>query len=327
MRKIIRFSPHFQPEKVLILHSFKERVLQEETTYEASFWSAVSGKISDYVQFTKFRLAALVVFSSGIGYLIAANSFEWGRFLWFLLGGFLVTASSDGFNQIFERDLDKLMARTANRPLPQNRMGLTEAYIAATVMGIAGISILWFKMNPLCGMFSGISLILYALVYTPMKQKSPWAVFVGAFPGAMPPLLGYIAAGNGDSVGFYGWMLFAIQFIWQFPHFWAIAWVADEDYKKAGFRLLPSAGGRDKTSAFQVMIYTFFLVPLGMMPAFFGMIGNISGIVIIICGMAFSYQAYKLYKFCTVETAKRLMFGSFLYLPVVQLAILFGKLH
>lgn len=301
-------------------------MLQEET-YEATTRSAISGKISDYVQFTKFRLASLVVFSSGIGYLLAATSFEWNRFLWFLLGGFLVTASSDGFNQIIERDLDKLMSRTANRPLPQNRMSLTEAYIAASLMGIFGIGILWLKMNPLCGMFSGVSLVLYALVYTPMKQKSPWAVFVGAFPGAMPPMLGYIAAGNGDGIGFFAWMLFAIQFIWQFPHFWAIAWVADEDYKKAGFHLLPSPGGRDKSSAFQVMIYAFFLVPLGMMPAFFGMIGTISGIIIIICGMAFSYQAYKLYRDCTVKAAKRLMFGSFIYLPIVQLALLFGKMH
>jgi protoheme IX farnesyltransferase len=301
-------------------------VLQEET-YEASPRSAISGKISDYVQFTKFRLASLVVFSAGIGYLIAATSFEWNRFLWFLLGGFLVTASSDGFNQIIERDLDKLMSRTANRPLPQNRMSLTEAYIAASLMGVFGIGILWFKMNPLCGMFSGVSLVLYALVYTPMKQKSPWAVFVGAIPGAMPPMLGYIAAGNGDGIGFFAWVIFAIQFIWQFPHFWAIAWVADEDYKKAGFHLLPSPGGRDKSSAFQVMIYAFFLVPLGMMPAFFAMIGTISGIIIIICGMAFSYQAYKLYRDCTVKAAKRLMFGSFIYLPIVQLALLFGKMH
>lgn len=300
--------------------------MAEEKTYVLTERGVISAKIADYVSFTKFRLAALVVFSAGIGYLIAIGNFEWGRFLWFLLGGFLVTASSDGFNQIIERDLDKLMARTANRPLPQKRMSLTEAYIAASLMGIAGIAILWFKMNALCGMFSAISLLLYTLAYTPMKQKSPWAVFVGAFPGALPPMLGYIAAGNGESIGLFAWMLFAIQFLWQFPHFWAIAWVADEDYKKAGFRLLPSKGGRDKNSALQVMVYTFFLVPLGMMPAFFGLIGTISGIVIIICGMAFSYQAYKLYRDCTVKAAKRLMFGSFIYLPVVQLAILFGKI-
>ena len=276
--------------------------------------------------FTKFRLASLVVFSSGIGFLIASNGpTDWGRFAWLLIGGFLVTASSDGFNQIIERDLDKLMTRTAQRPLPQGRMSLTEAYIAASVMGIAGILILWLKMNPLCGMFSAISLLLYVLAYTPMKQRSPWAVFVGAFPGAMPPMLGYIAAGNGTSIGYYAWLLFAIQFIWQFPHFWAIAWVADDDYKKAGFHLLPSRGGRHKSSAFLIMFYTFFLIPVGILPAFFGMIGTVSAIIILACSIGFSYQAYKLFTDCTVKSAKQLMFGSFLYLPIVQLAVLFGK--
>jgi protoheme IX farnesyltransferase len=302
-------------------------LLQEET-YEAevSVWSAISAKISDYVQFTKFRLASLVVFSSGIGFLIASNGpTDWNKFLWLILGGFLVTASSDGFNQIIERDTDKLMTRTADRPLPQNRMSLTEAYIAASVMGLVGVALLWFKMNPLCGMFSAISLLLYVLAYTPMKQRSPWAVFVGAFPGAMPPMLGYIAAGNGTEIGFYAWLLFGIQFIWQFPHFWAIAWVADEDYKKAGFNLLPSKGGRHKSSAFLIMFYTFFLIPVGILPAFFGMIGNVSTIIILLCSIGFSYQAYKLYMDCSVKSAKQLMFGSFLYLPIVQLAVLFGK--
>ncbi|HWY97476.1 MAG TPA: heme o synthase [Bacteroidia bacterium] len=300
-------------------------MLQEET-YEVSLKSIISGKISDYVVFTKFRLASLVVFSSGIGYLIASTSpIDWYKFWWLILGGFLVIASSGGLNQIIERDSDKLMSRTADRPLPQNRMNLTEAYIVAFLMGIAGITVLWVKTNTLCATLSFISWVLYAFVYTPLKKKTPWAVFVGAIPGAMSPMLGYIAAGAGDKIEFYAWLLFAIQFIWQFPHFWAIAWVADDDYKKAGFRLLPSAGGRDKTSAFLVLVFTFFLVPFGMLSGFFGMNGTISGIVIITCGMAFAYQAYKLYNECTVKAAKRLMFGSFIYLPVVQLAILFGK--
>jgi protoheme IX farnesyltransferase len=300
----------------------QEKIYEEE----ASVWSAISGKISDYVIFTKFRLASLVVFSSGIGFLIASTSpIDWHKFMWLLLGGFLVTASSDGFNQIIERDLDKLMKRTAGRPLPQNRMSVTEATIAASIMGLAGVILLWIKMNPLCGMFSGISLVLYVLAYTPMKQKSSWAVFVGAFPGAMPPMLGYIAAGNGHEIGFYAWLLFAIQFMWQFPHFWAIAWVSDEDYQKAGFHLLPSRQGRHKSSAFLIMFYTFFLIPIGLLPMFYGMIGIISTMVILVCSIAFSYQAYKLFRDCSVKAAKQLMFGSFLYLPIVQLAVLFGK--
>ncbi|MGP8217804.1 MAG: heme o synthase [Bacteroidia bacterium] len=298
----------------------------KEETYAVSLKTTISGKISDYMIFAKFRLASLVVFSSGIGYLTASSSaIDWHRFLWLLLGGFLVTASSSGFNQVIERDLDKLMSRTAGRPLPQNRMSLAEAFILTIFMGIAGITILWIKLNPLCGMLSATSLLLYTLAYTPLKKKTSWAVFVGAIPGAMPPMLGYIAAGNGSKIEFCAWLLFAIQFIWQFPHFWAIAWVSDEDYKKAGFRLLPLAGEKDKSSAFMILLFTFLLVPFGIIPGIYGMTGTISGIVIIICGMAFAYQAYKLFRFCTVKAAKRLMFGSFIYLPIVQLAILFGK--
>lgn len=293
---------------------------------QASVWAAVSGKISDYAIFTKCRLASLVVFSSGIGYLIASSgATDWHKFAWLLLGGFLVTAASDGFNQIIERDLDKLMTRTANRPLPQRRMSLTEAYLVAFILGISGIVILWTFMNPLCGFLSGITLLTYVFGYTPMKPLSSWAVFVGAFPGAMAPMLGYIAAGSGNGIGFYAWLLFAIQFIWQFPHFWAIAWVADEDYRKAGFHLLPSGGGRDKRSASLIFFYTFFLVPLGLLPWFFGMTGLISGALILCCSLAFLYQAYRLYKDCSVKAARQLMFGSFFYLPIVQLAVLFGK--
>lgn len=298
----------------------------KEETYEVSLKNIVLAKLSDYIMFAKLRLTLLVVFSSGIGFLIASSSLiDWHKFGWLILGGFLVTASSGGFNQIIERNSDKLMKRTGDRPLPQNRMSLTEAYVLAMLMGIAGISMLWIKLNPLCGALSATSLLLYAFAYTPLKQKSAWAVFVGAIPGALPPMLGYIAAGSGDSIAFYAWLLFAIQFIWQFPHFWAIAWVADEDYKKAGFRLLPFAGEKDKKSALLILVCTFLLVPFGLIPSAIGMIGTISGIVIITCGMAFAYQAYKLYHFRTVQAARRLMFGSFIYLPVVQLAILFGK--
>ncbi len=289
-------------------------------------WSVISGKLSDYAVFTKCRLAALVVFSSGIGYLIASTGdIDWHKFIWLLLGGFLVTSASDGFNQIIERDLDKLMTRTANRPIPQQRMGMTEAYFLAFALGISGILILWSFMNPLCGLLSGISLLTYVFGYTLMKPVSSWAVFIGAFPGAMAPMLGYIAAGQGNGIGFYAWLLFAIQFIWQFPHFWAIAWVADEDYRKAGFHLLPSGGGRDKRSAFLIFFYTSFLVPLGLLSWFFGMTGIISTGLIFCSSTAFLYQAYRLYKDCSVKAAKQLMFGSFIYLPVVQLAVLFGK--
>ncbi|MDO9187056.1 MAG: heme o synthase [Bacteroidia bacterium] len=286
----------------------------------------VMSKIRDYAQFIKLRLASLVVLSAAFGFVIGSQEVNVGKLLLLILGGFLVTCSSNGFNQIIERNLDKLMDRTKNRPLPQDRMSVNEAFVLATIMGGAGIVILWVFMNPLSGVLGMLALILYTVVYTPLKQVTPFAVFVGAFPGAIPPLLGYVATTSGfGEITFQAWILFAVQFMWQFPHFWAIAWVLDEDYKKAGFRMLPSLGGRDKSSAFQVLVYTLFLLPISLFPVLFGMSGIISAVIIAICGAFFTYQAYTLYKECTVEAARKLMFGSFIYLPVVQLAVMIGK--
>jgi len=238
----------------------------------------------------------------------------------------LVTGASNGFNQIIERSLDKLMDRTQNRPLPQERMSVTESIVLATVMGVSGVVILWVFMNPMSGILGATALILYTVVYTPLKRVTPFAVFVGAIPGAIPPLLGYVAATTGfGEIKFQAWVLFVVQFIWQFPHFWSIAWVLDDDYKKAGFQMLPSPGGRDKSSAFQVLVYTLFLLPISLFPVLFGMSGVVSAIIITISGLFFAYLAYKLYRDCTVESARKLMFGSFIYLPVVQLAVMIGK--
>ncbi len=283
-------------------------------------------KVRDYAQFVKLRLASLVVFSAAIGFVIGSGEVNWGKMLLLVLGGFLVTGASNGFNQIIEKNLDKLMERTQNRPLPQERMSINESFALSTIMGVLGISILWIFMNPMSGILGTLALILYVVVYTPLKQYTPFAVFVGAFPGAIPPMLGYVASTSGfGNITFEAWILFVVQFMWQFPHFWAIAWVLDDDYKKAGFRMLPSLGGRDKSSAFQVLVYTLFLLPISLFPVLFGMSGIISAIIISLCGAFFIYQAYILYKECTVEAARKLMFGSFVYLPVVQLAVMFGK--
>lgn len=283
------------------------------------------GKLRDYAMFMKFRLASLVVISAAIAFAAASKELDWAKMGWLVLGGFLVTGASNGFNQIIERDLDKLMGRTQNRPLPQERMSVAEALVLASITGIAGVIILWVFMNPLSGLLGLLALILYTVVYTPLKRITPFAVFVGAFPGAIPPLLGCVAATSGfGSVPLIGWILFAGQFIWQFPHFWAIAWVLDEDYKKAGFRMLPSPGGRDKSSAFQVLVYTLFLYPISLMPVMFHFSGMVSSLVISFCSIYFLYQAYILYKECTVEAARKLMFGSFFYLPAIQLAVLYG---
>jgi protoheme IX farnesyltransferase len=291
--------------------------------------AGVMGKMTDYAQFIKLRLASLVVFSAVIGYFIgvreAGVEAGWLQLTALILGGFLVTGSSNGFNQIIERDLDKLMSRTQNRPLPQGRMSLREAWIVAIVTGVAGIAILTIYTNILSGILGATALLLYTLVYTPTKRITPFATFVGAFPGAIPPMLGCVAATSGfGSIGMAAMLLFAIQFMWQFPHFWAIAWVSHEDYGKAGFHLLPSPGGRDKASAFQVVVYTIVLIPVSLTPLLFHLSGLIPSLVILATGIMFLIQALNLYRTCEVRAAQKLMFGSFIYLPVVQLALLFG---
>ena len=302
------------------------QIVSAEETYSLEKEVHTTSKLADYIQLAKLRLSSLVVFSAAISYITVVDQIDWIRLLWLVLGGFLVTASSNAFNQIIERETDKLMSRTANRPLPQNRMSVNEALFVAIAFGISGASILFLFINFLSGVLGLLALVLYALVYTPLKKKTPFAVFVGAFPGAIPPLLGCVAATSGiGSFTFQGWILFFIQFIWQFPHFWAIAWVLDEDYQKAGFKMLPSPGGRDKRSAFQILVYTLFLLPISLTPVFFGMSGTISAIIITACGLLFVYQAQKVFNQLTVQYAKNLMFGSFVYLPVVQLAIMIGK--
>jgi heme o synthase len=286
-------------------------------------------KIADYAQFSKLRLASLVVFSAVIGYYIACRryhiDFDWIRVMALTLGGFLVTASSNGFNQVIERESDKLMTRTKTRPLCTGRMSVTEGIILASLMGAAGITLLFVFTNVLSGILGTLALILYTVVYTPLKKVTPFAVFIGAFPGAVPAMLGWVAATSGfGRIGTDALLLFAIQFMWQFPHFWAIAWVQHEDYQRGGFHLLPSPGGRDKSSAFQVVVYTLMLIPVSMLPLMFQMSGTISAIVILICDALFLIQAMQLYRTCEVKAASRLMFGSFIYLPVVQLALLFG---
>ena len=243
---------------------------------------------------------------------------------WLILGGFLVTGSSNAFNQIIEKDLDKLMDRTKNRPLPAGRMHVSEAMAAAVLMGAAGILILWFFMNPLCGLLSALSLLIYTLVYTPSKRMTPISVFIGAIPGAFPPLLGYVAARN--EIGIEALLLYFLQFIWQFPHFWAIAWVMDEDYKKAGFKMLPSRGGRDRNTAFQTMAYTLSLVPLALLLHFFGLFSVWSTALVAITGVYFAVPSFRLFKKLDIPSAKKLMYASFIYLPVVQLILMIDKL-
>lgn len=294
---------------------------------EVSGWStyvqAVT-KARSFIELLKVRLSALVAFSCAFGYALAVRGdIHWQTLFMVYIGGFLMSGSAVTVNQIIERDLDKIMTRTMKRPLPTGRVNVQEATLFALVCLLASCIILWIYANPLTVILSLVSMILYSFVYTPLKRVGPIAVFVGAIPGALPPLLGWIAATG--SISHEAMIIFGIQFIWQFPHFWAIAWVADDDYKKAGFKLLPSGGGKDLNTAVQIMIYTMFLIPLGLLPAKFGITGIDSAIVATVCGIAFFAATFSLLKTGSRKSALQIMFGSFLYLPIVQIAYLLDK--
>ncbi len=280
-------------------------------------------RLQDYAQLTKMRLASLVVFSAAMAFLLAPGSVNWNHFILLIVGGFLVTGASNGINQVMERDLDKLMTRTANRPLPGERMCVAEAFIVSAIMAVAGIFILTYYLNLYSGLLGMAALMSYTLAYTPLKRITPLSVFIGAIPGAIPPMLGWIAATG--TISAEAWILFALQFMWQFPHFWAIAWVLDDDYKRAGFIMLPT-GERNKSAAFQTFIYTLSLLPVGLMPFIFHMSGWISAIVITLAALYFSYRSYQLYREQSIEAARSVMFGSFIYLPIVMIAMVLDKL-
>ncbi len=285
--------------------------------------SLISQKLSDYLLLFKFRLSLTVVFSSIISYCIASHeNLFFSNVLLIFLGGFLITAGANAFNQLLEKDYDKLMKRTQNRPLAAGRMNIPEAILAAGLCGIAGVVILWFFFNPVGALLGAVSLLTYAFVYTPLKRFTPFAVLVGAFPGALPPLIGWVCATG--TVGFEAFVITSIQFLWQFPHFWAIAWIAHDDYKNAGFKLLPSSGGQDRNTAMLSIFYIVMLVAVSTIPVMTGMVGYFSGAVIFLAGIGFLLQAIRLHRSCEMKDAKSLMFGSIIYLPVVLIALLAG---
>lgn len=282
-------------------------------------------KIYDYGLLIKFKLLLFVVFSAAFAYLLGSTGeIDWSKFILLSIGGVMVTGAANGLNEIFEKDLDKLMTRTMNRPLPDNRMSVNEAMVVSILLGVGGIFVLSTYINILCGILGMLALFLYAFAYTPMKRISPFSVFVGAIPGAMPPMIGWVAATSSFSIEAV--ILFVLQFFWQFPHFWAIAWKLDNDYKKAGFFLLPSKGGRDKSSAFQIVVYSLSLVPVGLLPYLFHISGLISAIVVALAGVVFTFYAVRLYKTCSDKAALQVMFCSIIYLPVVMTALVLDKI-
>jgi heme o synthase len=284
----------------------------------------ISAKIRAFSEMLKFRLSLLVAFSCTFGFVLASGQVDWPRLVMLFIGGFLLSGASIVINQIKEREYDKLMTRTMNRPLPTERVTVQEAMIFGFICAVTAIGILMMFTNVLTVVLSIISMVLYGFVYTPLKRVGPIAVFVGAIPGALPPLLGWTAATG--MITHEALIIFGIQFIWQFPHFWAIAWVADDDYKKAGFKLLPSGGTKDINTAIQIMIYTMALIPFGLLPAMFGITGITSAVVATVCGVLFFSQTFALMRQGDRKSALKIMFGSFLYLPIVQIAYLLDKI-
>lgn len=277
--------------------------------------------MKEYLVFTKFRLSFSVVLSALAGYLFNGGS-DCKEIFLLTIGGTLVTAASNGSNQIWERDLDKLMNRTNKRPLPTGTMTVTEAYIVVIISLIVG-TVMLATINWSSAILGLAAYISYVFMYTPLKRKTPWAVFVGAFPGAIPPMLGAIAASGQFSL--VPGVLFFIQFIWQFPHFWAIAWVVFDDYKAGGFSLLPSKSGKSKNSAFFIALYSLFLIPFSLIPWLLGWTGDISMVIAIILGALFYMASTRLYQTLEAKDAKRLMFASIIYLPIIQFMYYFDR--
>lgn len=284
-------------------------------------------KVKDIMLLTKFRLSSLVVFSAVMSFLLASQhgKVDIVQVVLIALGGFLVTASSNTFNQILEKDTDKLMERTKDRPLPAGRMKLIEAYLIAGICGVAGISILGIFFNPISGFLGALALISYAFIYTPFKKISPIAVFIGAVPGSMPLLIGWTAATGNIGVG--GILLFAVQFFWQIPHFWSIAWLLNDDYKKAGYYLLPSSVGlKNRGTAFQNVPYLICLLAISALPYAFGITGVVSLFISLIAGVYFLIQGIQLTIDLSDKSARKLMFASFIYIPVVFISYVLDKI-
>jgi len=287
----------------------------------------VKSKLKAYFDLVKFRLTSTVVATSIFGYLLGCkfnstdgslDGFNWLVFAGVFAGGLLIVFGSNGLNQLLEKTQDSQMSRTQSRPIVEGRLSESQARVFSLLCGIAGMLVLLFTTPLLTTILGGLSLLLYVFVYTPLKGVTPLAVMVGAIPGALPPLIGYTAFT--DTIDDAGVILFLVQFFWQFPHFWAIAWLLHDDYQKAGYWLLPSKGGRDKYSAFQILIYTIILVATSTMPVVYGMceVWVLTGVLT--AGILFLFYAVKLHKTLETSNARELLFVSFLYTPVVFLS-------
>lgn len=274
-------------------------------------------------ELTKFRLSFLVSFSAIVGFILASDNFYIIDLIVLGISGYLVTAASVINNQILEKNLDSKMDRTKDRPLPTNRISKLNSLITSVFFMVIGLTTMTLYFNMVAGLLSLVSLLIYTFIYTPLKRVGPIAVFIGAIPGALPPLIGWVAFSG--EITIEAIIIFSIQFIWQFPHFWAIAWIYHDDYKKVGFKLLPSKGEKNFNTALNIMTYTLFLIPLGLLPTIFGITGIISGAVAVLCAILFLAQTFKLFKDYSRSSALKIMFGSFIYLPIVQISYILDK--
>lgn len=292
---------------------------------QVSIFGDINQAVTDFGLLVKFKLTLLVLFSAVMSYaIVSAGAVNWGAMLLLAVGGFLVTGAANALNQVLERDFDRLMPRTANRPVVTGRMSVSTAVLLAGLMAMFGISMLSI-FNPLTGFLGTLSLISYAFVYTPMKRSTPLAVVVGAIPGALPLIIGCVA--HEGFISPTAWMLFGLQFLWQFPHFWAVAWVADEDYKKAGFYLLPSGSGeKDGTTGLLSFAFCLMLIGSAVLSFWLGYVGIVATTVLVLLNVYWAWYCWQLYKTCERAAARKQMFISFAHLPLSLMVLLLDKL-
>lgn len=298
--------------------------MQRDEAKQGLLFEGLRQAITDFGLLVKFKLTLLVLFSAVMSYaIVCEGAVNLGAMLLLTVGGFLVTGSANALNQVLERDFDRLMPRTANRPVATGRMSVSSAVLIAGLMAMFGITML-SVFNPLTGFLGTLSLISYAFVYTPMKRSTPMAVVVGAVPGALPLIIGCVA--HEGIISPTAWMLFGLQFLWQFPHFWAVAWLADEDYKKAGFYLLPSKNGeKDKTTGLLSFVFCLLLIFSALLSFALGYVGIVATSILVLLNVYWAWQCWQLYQTCERTAARKQMFVSFMHLPLSLIVLLLDK--
>ena len=308
-------------------------IMEENTNINKSTSFGLVSKVKDYFQLVKFTLSFMVVFSTVVSFLIAPNEQYYSRnklisVLLLFVAGMLITGAANAINQVLEKKSDALMKRTAKRPVASGRMSESEATAFAVIAGALGVAMMWYFFNFQSAMVSLFSLFLYGFIYTPLKKVNSISVLVGAIPGALPCLIGWVAAYADQPVDWMkGWILFGIQFLWQFPHFWAIAWLAHKDYTAAGFKLLPADKGPTRFTAVQSIIYSMLMVPVGFLPYYAGMSGLVSMWILLACNLWMVYVSVLLLIRMDAKSARRVMFSSYFYLMIVLLALFANRAY